>query len=107
MTVAVLGTTYTIEFKDKKDDPKLAQCAGYCDPSIRSIVVENAEDDVMNMKDMDKVNKRIVRHEMIHAFMFESGLGADSEWAHNEEMVDWIAQQFPKMLDAFKAANAM
>ena len=48
-----------------------------------------------------------IRHEVVHAFLEESGLSdcslrPEMAWARNEEMVDWIAIQFPKMLEAFK-----
>ena len=61
----------------------------------------------MNMRDQDAVDKRILRHELIHAFAFESGLAQDSTWADNDEMTDWIAHQFPKMLTAFKVVGAL
>ena len=47
------------------------------------------------------------RHEIIHAFLFESGLAENSEWAQNEEMVDFFAIQFPKLMEAFKNADAI
>ena len=50
--------------------------------------------------------KKVLCHELVHAFLFESGLGGES-WANNEELVDWIAFQFPKMLEAMKNANAL
>jgi uncharacterized membrane protein len=50
--------------------------------------------------------KRILRHEIIHAFLFESGLADDSNsadaWAVNEEMVDWFARQAPKIYKVYK-----
>ncbi|HJA90843.1 MAG TPA: hypothetical protein H9948_08655 [Candidatus Jeotgalibaca merdavium] len=52
------------------------------------------------------MNKNI-RHELIHVFLFESGLGENSQWAQNEEMVDWFARQFPKLLKAFQAVSAI
>ena len=39
------------------------------------------------------VGKKVIRHELVHAFLFESGLSVNS-WADNEEIVDWIAIQF-------------
>lgn len=39
-------------------------------------------------------------------FLFESGLDANSNgieaWASNEEMVDWIAIQMPKIVNAYE-----
>jgi hypothetical protein len=55
--------------------------------------------------------KKVLRHEIIHAFMYESGLWENSHdvegWAQNEEMTDWIAIQFPKMQKAFEEAGAL
>ena len=44
---------------------------------------------------------------MIHAFLHESGLAVNSDWAQNEEMVDWFALQAPKLFKAFKEAGAL
>ena len=43
--------------------------------------------------------------EIIHAFMFESGLGYSwqhaEEFGHDETTVDWFARQFAKIHKAF------
>lgn len=56
--------------------------------------------------------REIIRHELVHAFLNESGLRYNSHtpdcaWAQNEEMVDWFAIQFPKMQKAFEQADAL
>nr|DAY44642.1 MAG TPA: hypothetical protein [Caudoviricetes sp.] len=48
--------------------------------------------------------QRPIRH---GGFNFESGLAENSEWAQNEEMVDFFAIQFPKLMEAFKNADAI
>ena len=48
--------------------------------------------------------REVLRHEIIHAFLFESGL---DDLGSNEELVDWIAKQFPKMTKAFEEAGCM
>ena len=53
-----------------------------------------------------------LRHEIVHAFFNESGLkessnGCESGWAKNEEMVDWIALQLPKIYKACESVNAL
>ena len=56
--------------------------------------------------------KQTLRHEIVHAFLCESGL-ADSAmqshrgWAKNEEMVEWIAFQGPKIYKAWEEAGAI
>lgn len=47
--------------------------------------------------------KNILKDEL----SFESGLAENSEWAQNEEMVDFFAIQFPKLMEAFKNADAI
>jgi hypothetical protein len=52
-----------------------------------------------------------MRHEILHAFLYESGLRENSNkvyaWAENEEMVDWIAIQFPKIEKIYKELNIL
>ena len=53
---------------------------------------------------------KVIRHELVHAFFFESGLAEC--WKHQktgqEEMtVDWIAIMAPKMHKAFMQAEAV
>ena len=66
----------------------------------------------MNKEDMSYFRKQILRHEIIHAFLSESGLEASGNsfggsWAQNEEMVDWIAIQAPKLFAAFSEVDAI
>lgn len=67
----------------------------------------------MSDKEREAYRKRTLRHELIHAFLNESGLSenasvpADCGWAKHEEMIDWIAIQFPKMVKAFKEAGCL
>ena len=43
----------------------------------------------------------VLVHELVHAFLYESGLSINSlspsGWASNEEMTDWMAIQGPKL----------
>nr|DAR23542.1 MAG TPA: peptidase [Caudoviricetes sp.] len=107
MRVNILGREYSIYSRARAEDAKLKECDGYCDYSVGEIVVAQPENDLMNMRDQDSISKRTLRHELIHAFAAESGLAYDSEWAMDDEMTDWVAHQFPKMLEAFKAVGAL
>ena len=106
MSVDVLGTTYQIKQLNMVDDMNLENCDGYCDRSIKSIVIDTFENRPGSMQDLDEYKKEVIRHELVHAFLFESGLGGNS-WAKEEEIVDWIACQFPKMLKAFETVDAI
>ena len=99
LEVNVLGTTYTINFKTPEEDVRLIDCGAYCDNSILTITVRWFEWDGMNLNDMLAYTAKCIRHEIVHAFLYQSGLDINSnkEWAKNEEMVDWIAIQLYKM----------
>lgn len=85
------------------DDEYLNEVNGYCDSSIKEIVVARFNADAVgSLKNMKSYENKVIRHEIIHAFLSESGLSENSEWATNEEMVDFFAKQFPKMLKVFK-----
>lgn len=58
--------------------------------------------DPNSWKKLDIYKKRNYSLRNVHAILFESGLDHNTEWARNEEVVDWIAIQFPKLLDIFK-----
>jgi hypothetical protein len=109
MTVNVLGTEYTIKKSNKVEDLGLADCDGYCDHSTKTIVIdtfkiyETLPDALGNFNEYEK---KVIRHELVHAFLFESGLSVNS-WAKDEEIVDWIANQFPKLQDTFAQCNAI
>ena len=118
MKVNVLGAKYTIKHSNYKDIPEFEKrgiCA-YCDDTLKEIVQCNLKTYPGFEDETDeyiKINEsETLRHEIVHAFLSESGL-ADSScrltkgWAKNEEMVDWIALQFPKMLKAFQEADCL
>lgn len=112
MTVDILGTKYTVYLDvDEKDDAHLKEADGYMDHSVKRIVVAKIESDEQSLADLRMHAKKVLRHEIIHAFLAESGLGENSgeagSWARNEEMVDWIAIQFPKILKAFQQCECM
>ena len=107
MQVNVLGTIYTIQESNKVNDLALEECDGYCDNTVKLCVIDIMDaSDSMAKKDMQHYKKKVIRHELVHAFLFESGL-AENSWAENEEIVDWIAAQFPKLQAAFEQVNAL
>jgi hypothetical protein len=92
------------------------QFGGYCDNSSKTIVILNLKSTPEWKDEPKEVIKQqeseTIRHELIHAFLNESGLrynsfAPETAWAKNEEMVDWIAIQFPKLMKAFRDADAI
>lgn len=108
--INVMGTEIRVEFRKEADDPLLVECAGYYDATANLIVVKN-HDEEYTVKDPEAVQRKTMRHEIIHAFLHESGLDWSSAptdaWATNEEMVDWFAIQSPKIFNVFQEQGLM
>lgn len=109
-TIKILGTDYKLILKNENEDPAFKECGGYRDAFAKEIVVADYKPngDPMETKSLPEVIRLNTRHEIIHAFLGESGLlkNTENDWASNEEMVDWIAIQGPKIYAAWKEAGA-
>ncbi len=106
--INVLGAEYSITHTH--NDPRMEGMDGFCDETTKEIVVETYEgsDGKPGVKtQLDVQRRKNVRHELVHAFLFESGLAENSSWAQNEELVDWIAIQGPKLYKAWQEAGAL
>ena len=108
MKVNVLGTEYTIHFIPEDELNILTDCDGYCDETVKELVVKQYKrGDAGSKKGLDVQEKKNFRHEIIHAFLCESGLAENSPWAQDEEMVDWFARQAPKLVQAWQEVTAL
>ena len=116
--ISILGTDYTIRFVEYGQDEYMTRMhyGGFCDGDSHEIFVLLLKTCKEWEKDTDEKieakQREIIRHELVHAFLNESGLRynslqPDGAWAKNEEMVDWFAIQFPKMIKAFQQADAL
>lgn len=105
--VNVLGTEYSIVECGRDEDKILENADGYCDHSLHKCVIDKLERKDNSLGDLDAYRRKVIRHELVHAFLAESGLSDECYWANSEEMVDWVAHQFPKLLEAFKQAGAI
>ena len=98
--INVLGTEYAIiveEFADSDTD-------GYCDYTNREI--HQRADNTNGVGDFDELQRKQLRHEIIHAFLAESGLQSNFQhcdrFGHDETMVDWFAIQYHKISTVYK-----
>lgn len=118
MKVNILGTDYQILVKKYDEDEVFERRSidGYCNGLTKEIVICDMHTHKgweYETKETIKVcHKEILRHEIVHAFLNESGLQDstftyDGGWAKNEEMVDWIALQGLKLYEAWKSADAI
>ena len=109
--VSILGTKYNVHIGvSYQKDIELKERFGYCSHVEHTIVVGDFStcDSWKNECEQARLaqERLTLRHEIIHAFLNESGLTSSSNgvdcWAKNEEMVDWIAIQYPKIKKVFK-----
>ena len=118
MTVNILGAEYKIEVKKYREDDSFEEykSAGYCSCSQKKIVLcDMSTYPGWNTEKTGAIKyqtKKLLRHEIVHAFLEESGLSTNSNdstgpWARNEEIVDWIALQGPKIYEAWEEADAI
>ena len=100
----ILGTEYSIEIDDTLEKTELD---GLCKEYDKRISIRNAGS-MLDDDDSTGVKKirfdEVLRHEIIHAFFYEAGL---EDYSDNEQLVDWIAKQFPKLEKAFKEADCL
>ena len=102
--VNVLGTVYAIETRKWNDDRKLHEALGYVEQYSKKIILKDIFPDCMTVEDVDQLRREVARHEIVHAFFFESGM---SEWAEDETLVEWVAVMLPKLAAAMCEAGAM
>lgn len=110
--INVLGTKYQIETHKVSEDSYLEEnkLSGYCGEDSKLIVIADMSEEKyfsgMDELEREACRKRVLRHEIMHAFLNESGLSDSSNqyggaWAKNEEMVDWFAIQSPKIFKIY------
>lgn len=109
--VHILGTEYKIRIIEDDDYRSDREADGWCDTSTKELLIFNFTQDKDSKGDLVSYQKKVIRHEIVHAFLYESGLAENAisggAWAKNEEMVDWMAIQMPKIYEAFKEADAV
>lgn len=105
--INILGTKYVLIEKPMEDEPKLTDNLGFTDYTTKTIVIDKDivnNKDANSMDDLNWVRKKVIRHEIIHAFFIESGM---REWCDDENLVDFIAYQLPKMVAVMNKIGAL
>jgi hypothetical protein len=105
----VLGTRYKILVIEEEGYRFNREADGWCDTQAKEILIFNYKQGAESVKDLKAYQRKVLRHEIVHAFLYESGLWQNSYgskcWAKNEEMIDWMAIQIPKIQKAYKEAG--
>lgn len=103
--INILGTEY-LAIVDN-DECMAMNADGLCKFYDKKIVVRSL-DKMLGNEDSEDIKRirmqEVVRHEIIHAFFTESGL---DDYSGNEQLVNWLAIQIPKMLKAFQETNSI
>lgn len=108
--IDILGTTWLINFRSEEEESDLQNNCGFADDCEKIITVAKRSKPLEELAVSiygQKINQqRTLRHELIHAYLSECGLGDSSTsteaWATNEEMVDWFARMSPKIFGTYK-----
>lgn len=106
--VNIMGNEWTIRIVP--DDPAFETAQGLTDDGSKIIKVQAVQttDDPLayGLHSQYIDQKRIIRHEIVHAYLFECGLANSSSpadnWAVNEEMIDWFARIGPRITETWK-----
>ena len=107
--IYILGNEWTIKKQPESENTLLKDYSGYCDWTVHEIVLDSEM--TGNLSNMDAYEKKVLRHEIVHAFLLECGLdecsGEIEAWARNEEMVDWFARMGEQIYRVWQEAGAL
>lgn len=92
--INILGTTYTLSKESHTHNPKLINSNAYTETLSKKIVFEVSSKNLETLENLNVLDRKVLRHEIIHAFLHESGL---STYGEDEVLTDWLALQFPKI----------
>ena len=97
-TVEILGEKWEVQIRKESEEKRLEGCDGFTDWTTRTIVVADRHDEG-NLACPHAYICKVLRHEIIHAFFRESGIGECMNWGYStdEMLVDWMAIQIPKI----------
>lgn len=103
----ILGEEWIIEYNTADADVNLKSSDGYCDKTTRKIVIDENICKNSNLGKPEKYVNKVLRHEIVHAFLFECGLAESAFWddPHAEQLVDWIAYLGKKICECWKQAG--
>lgn len=107
--IRILGTPWRVCVAPMEADKRLDDCDGFTDKTSKLMMIA----DRRSSSDFDDpviYLRKVIRHEIIHAFLLESGLDEcvmHQELGQEEQMVDWFAYQYPKIKDAIDTVDMM
>lgn len=104
--VNILGTEYKIRHETEKENPNLSDASGLCEWWSKELLLDFSDlSDSQTMRNIDEYKKKVLRHEMLHAFFFEAG--HEKDWGRDEDLVNSLAVLMPKIVKAMQEARCL
>lgn len=87
----VCGVSWEVIVATPENRPLLKSYLGYADRSSKRIYIKDLrrEPDERDMERLDLIMAETIRHELIHAWLFECGMMDSREFDH-ERIADWL-----------------
>ena len=108
MKVSILGVEYEIKRMTEDEYPKLKllNASGLAELYSKELIIDKEmnTNTGKEFNNFEEFEKKVLRHEIVHAFFHESGL---EKYCSDEELVDFLAIQFSKMKKVFEDANCI
>jgi hypothetical protein len=101
--INILGTDYEIILDN--ENPKMKDGDGFCEWVAKKIIITDSyrnDEDVL--ENIDEYIHKVIRHEAFHALFAEMGI---KKWMQDEELVDMLAMQYPKIRAIMDACDNM
>ena len=90
-TINILGQNYNIKFENTRTEKVLKDADGECRWYEKEIIIDDELE--------PKAHKEfVIKHEILHAFLAESGL---RRYREDEDIINWIAWNFEKIQKVF------
>ena len=86
----IKGTNYSVKLNNDLLILDDSLCVGLCDKQNKEITISK--------KNYEFRKDVTIRHELIHAFLYESGL---ANYSSDETLVDWMAFHIPQIEKVF------
>lgn len=107
--VNILGSVWRFDYiAAEEDKTPILGVSGYCDPTVKRIVVYKAPKDA-TVRDVGVTERATARHEVLHAYLYESGLGEEMRGVngHDEQIIDWFANQAMKIYGTYRELGVL
>lgn len=107
--ISILGNKWKIKYKKRSVDECLDDSDGYCDETTKKIVIAIQEKEKYSCEDLQKYMRKVLRHEIIHSYLFECGLNEciPISSGQSELYVDWFARKFPDIYKTYKRLDIL